>query len=394
MPPLASPRITRYRSCSLRALLILALGLAATSSCSHLKPYYRDATASRIDPAPSPDAIRYRLLLIGDAGAPREDEPTLALLAKWAREVPNRTMVIFLGDNVYDSGMPPPGAPDRAEMERYLQTQIDVIKDCGAEGFFMAGNHDWKQGLAGVRRQADYIRAQLERDDGFLPRAGCVGPVKLDREHIRIIVLDSDIWVNPKLSPLGDCPQQGLDDSLDELKELLRTAGDRHVVVVSHHPLDTHGIHGGFFDWKDHLFPLRAVKSWMWLPLPIIGSLYPILRWNVVKHYEELNSSTYRDMILRFGAAFAIKKPLLNAGGHDHSLQVMVGDSVGYILVSGAGIDSRLSTVTDRENTLFAHMHAGFMVVDFLEDGSAWLSVVEPGPAEVVFFLRLDLQRP
>ncbi len=394
MSLLSSPRISRYRSCSLRALLILALGLAAASSCSHLKPYYRDATAPRIDPAHSRTTLRYRLLLIGDAGAPREDEPTLALLTQWAREAPARTMVIFLGDNVYNNGMPPLDAPDRAEMERRLQAQIDVIKDSGAAGFFLAGNHDWEYGSAGLGRQADYIRAQLGRDDGFLPRAGCVGPVKLDVEHLRIIALDSDIWVNPKLSPLGDCPQQGLDDSLDELKELLRTAGDRHVVVVSHHPLDTHGIHGGFFDWKDHLFPLRAVKSWMWLPLPIIGSLYPILRWNVVKHYEELNSSTYRDMILRFGAAFAIKKPLLNAGGHDHSLQVMVGDSVGYILVSGAGIDSRLSTVTDRENTLFAHMHAGFMVVDFLEDGSAWLSVVEPGPAEVVFFLRLDTRKP
>jgi len=183
------------------ALIFIALCLAAATGCSHVRPFYRETPAPLNQPAPSPDAIRYRLLLIGDAGAPREDEPTLALLAQWAREVPNRTMVIFLGDNVYDDGMPPPGAPDRAEKERHLQAQIDVIKDCGAEGFFMAGNHDWKQGLAGVRRQADYIRAQLERDDGFLPRAGCVGPVKLDREHIRIIVLwataRSRAWTTP-----------------------------------------------------------------------------------------------------------------------------------------------------------------------------------------------------
>ncbi|MGB2908583.1 MAG: metallophosphoesterase family protein [Candidatus Aminicenantaceae bacterium] len=266
-------------------LFFIVFCLAASTGCSHVKPFYREAPAPLNQPAPSPDAIRYRLLLIGDAGAPREDEPTLALLAQWARVVPNRTMVIFLGDNVYSDGMPPPDTPERTERER-------------------------------------------------------------------------------------------------------------HVVVVGHHPLDTHGIHGGFYDWKDHLFPLRVVKSWMWLPLPIIGSLYPLLRWNVRKHYEELNSDTYRDMIRRFGEVFSIKKPLLNAGGHDHSLQVMVGDSVGYILVSGAGIDSRLSTVTDRENTLFAHLHTGFMAVDFLEDGSVWLSVAEPGPTEVVFHLRLDLRRP
>ncbi|MFA9454201.1 MAG: metallophosphoesterase, partial [Candidatus Aminicenantaceae bacterium] len=374
------------------ALFIIALCLAAATGCSHVKPFYREAPASLNQPAPSPDAIRYRLLLLGDAGAPREDEPNLSLLMQWAQEVPARTMVIFLGDNVYSDGMPPPDTPERTERERRLQAQIDVIRDSGAEGFFLAGNHDWEQDLAGLRRQADLIQAQLGRDDAFLPQPGCVGPVMLDREHLRIIALDTDIWLNPRLDPSGECSHKDLEESLNELKDLLRTAGERHVVVVGHHPLDTHGIHGGFYDWKDHLFPLRAVKSWMWLPLPIIGSLYPLLRWNVRKHYEELNSDTYRDMIRRFGEVFSIKKPLLNAGGHDHSLQVMVGDSVGYILVSGAGIDSQLSTVTDRENTLFAHLHTGFMAVDFLEDGSVWLSVVEPRPTEVVFHLRLDLR--
>jgi len=327
-------------------------------------------------------------------GGRLSDEPTLTLLEEWAREAPARTMVIFLGDNVYDDGMPPPEAPDRMEKERRLQAQVDVIENSGAEGFFLAGNHDWVQGLPGLRRQADYIRARLGHDNGFLPKAGCVGPVKLDRDLLRIIALDSNIWVNPRLAPGGNCPHRDLDSSWNELKEQLLTAGERQVVVVSHHPLDTHGIHGGFFDWKDHLFPLREVKSWMWFPLPVIGSLYPILRWNLRRHPEELNSPTYRDMIHRFREVFAYKKPLLNAGGHDHSLQVMEGESVGYILVSGAGIDSRLSTVTDRENTLFAHLHAGFMAVDFLQDGSAWLSVVEPGPQAVVFSLRLDTRRP
>ncbi len=394
MPHLPFQRTSRYRIRPLSILLIIALGMAVTSGCSHIKPFYRDGPAPPDHTGHSSESLRYRLLLLGDAGAPRDDEPTLILLTKWAREAPARTMVIFLGDNVYNNGMPPKEAPDRGEMERRLQIQIDVIKDSGAAGFFLAGNHDWEQGHAGLQRQADYIRSQLGRMDGFLPRPGCVGPVKLDVANLRIIALDTDIWLNPELSPLGDCPRQGLDESLEELKDLLNTSGDRHVVVVSHHPLDTHGIHGGFFDWKDHLFPLRFLKSWMWLPLPVIGSLYPILRWNVGRHFEELNSSSYRNMIGRFGEAFAIKKPLLNAGGHDHSLQVMEGDTVGTILVSGAGIDSRLTTVTNSENTLFAHLHSGFMAVDFLEDGSSWLSVVEPGPKEVVFSLRLDTRKP
>ena len=98
-------------------------------------------------------------------------------------------------------------------------------------------------------------------------------------------------------------------------------------------------------------------------------------------------------MISQFEEAFQIKKPLLYAGGHDHSLQVFEAeDGVGYILVSGAGIDSKLSTVSHRDSTLFAHLHSGFMSVDFKKDGSVWLYVVEPEEPEIVFSHKLQIK--
>lgn len=368
---------------------LIVAGLFTMSGCSHVAPYYRHSPGQA---APEGSPLRYRLLLLGDAGAPREDEPTLKVLTEWASRAPDRSMVIFLGDNVYDHGMPLENSPMRAEMERRLQSQIDVIANSGARGFFVAGNHDWHQGLPGVIRQSEYIRASLRREDAFLPRAGCVGPVKLDVEHLRIIALDTDIWLNPDTEPLADCPQRDLQASLSALKEMVNTARDRHVIVVAHHPLDTHGIHGGFYDWRYHIFPLRDWHDWMWLPLPIVGSLYPLLRWHAVRHFEETNSDTYKEMQAAFREAFTRKKPLLYAAGHDHNLQVLEGNSASYILVSGAGIDSRLSCVTHGDNTLFAHLHTGFLVVDFLQSGRVWLYVVEPGDTEIVFSLELDTQ--
>lgn len=368
-------------------LVSLLIGLFSISGCSHVAPYYRYSPGPA---APADSSLRCRLLFIGDAGAPREDEPTLALLTEWASQDPEKSMIVFLGDNVYDHGMPEPDGPQRAEMERRIQAQIDVITNSGAEGFFVAGNHDWHQGLPGLIRQSEYIRASLGREDAFLPRAGCVGPVKLDVENLRVIALDTDIWLNPDLEPLSDCPQQDLQASLSTLEEMLSTAGERHVIVVAHHPLDTHGIHGGFYDWKYHIFPLRDWKDWMWLPLPIVGSLYALVRWHAVRHFEETNSDEYREMQAEFREAFTRKKPLLYAAGHDHNLQVLEGNSASYILVSGAGIDSRLSCVTHGDNTLFAHLHTGFMVVDFLQDGRVWLYVVEPGATEIVYSLELE----
>jgi hypothetical protein len=313
-------------------------------------------------------------------------------MTEWAAKNPEKTMVIFLGDFLYDYGMPEEQAPDRREMERRIQAQIDVIKNGGCRGFFVAGNHDWRQGAAGLQRAADYIQTQLGTDEGLLPTAGWIGPAIVDVDNIRILAIDSELWINPHLNPIGSSPQQTLEDSIADLKDSLLSAGNRFVVVAAHHPLDSHGSHGGFYDWQDHLFPLTAWIDWLWVPLPLIGSLHPLLRWHVVKHYEELNSDRYKRMIKEFRDAFELKKPLLYAAGHDHALQVLEGESVDYILVSGAGIDSRLHKVTDGSNTLFAHQHEGFMAVDFLQNGEAWLYVVEPGSEEVVFAMRLETQ--
>jgi len=358
--------------------------------CSHVKPYYRDSVHPDRFPIPEESQIAFRLLFTGDSGAPREDEPTLVKLTQWAGKHPEKTMVIFLGDNVYPDGMPEVEDPWRAEAERRLKGQTDVIKKSGARGFFVAGNHDWRRGLEGMLRQEQFVHQELGAEGTYLPPAGCPGPVYVDLPNLRIIAIDSHYWVHPQEVRLEECGQDDLLDAQNSLKSLLESAGDRHVIMVSHHPIDTYGTHGGFFDWKDHLFPLRHIKSWMWLPLPIVGSLYPLLRWNVSKHPEELNSPEYKAMILQFEEAFQIKKPLIYAGGHDHSLQVFEGgEAADFILVSGAGIDSKLSTVGHRDSTLFAHLHSGFMSVDFRKDGSVWLYVVEPAEPEIVFTLKL-----
>jgi hypothetical protein len=56
---------------------------------------------------PAGSAVDHRLVLIGDAGDPDPDgEPTLRALEAHVRQMPERTTVVFLGDNVYETGMP------------------------------------------------------------------------------------------------------------------------------------------------------------------------------------------------------------------------------------------------------------------------------------------------
>lgn len=87
------------------AMLGLLL-IALTAGCSDTRPYI-NPTYAPASTVPPKDAIRQRILLIGDAGAPHPNgEPVLETLGRWASEIPSRTLLIFLGDNVYEHGVP------------------------------------------------------------------------------------------------------------------------------------------------------------------------------------------------------------------------------------------------------------------------------------------------
>ncbi len=164
---------------------------------------------------------------------------------------------------------------------------------------------------------------------------------------------------------------------MNELETALKTAGNRHAIIVAHHPLRTHGWHGGNFDWRDHLFPLTRVSSVLWIPLPVIGSLYPLWRTSG-RVKQDVSSSHYKNMIEHVERSFAAQPPLMHAAGHDHNLQVLGDDKPSpWILVSGAGSIERVDPVGRGEDTIAASPFAGFFRLDLLHDGRARLELVE-----------------
>ncbi len=365
--------------------------------CSHKKPYYHLDVDKQKHTQFARDEIQQRIILLGDAGEPREEEPVLQLLGKWSATLPEKSVVIFLGDNLYPHGLPPENDSWRSEAERRLLKQINAVKSSGAKVIFIPGNHDWakggEEGLAAIKREQEFVTTALNDQNSFIPQNGCPGPDFVDLPSIRIIFLDSNLWINQRLTWESSCPQSNKQEFLEKYKELLTSADGQEVIVVAHHPLDTHGVHGGFYDWQDHIFPLTRLESWLWVPLPIIGSLYPLIRWHVLEINEDKNGPLYREMVDRFTGIMSNNPPLVYAGGHDHSLQVLEGgEAVDYILVSGAGAQVKLTNVGHGQNTIFAYHHTGFMVLDFYKNGGVLLKVVQPKENEVVFQHELKAQ--
>src|SRR5262245_61683916 len=345
-------------------------------------------------PVPPMDSIEVSLFLIGDAGSNAYDgEPVLKDLAKQSDSLRAvKQYVVFLGDNVYPRGVPPLGSPTRDDAERKIRAQVVAIRRGKAQGLLIPGNHDWdRQGRDGwnsIRRMDTVVAKFGGKDVKLLPKGGCPGPEVVDLgAHLRLIVLDSEWWVHNDVKPYGPdapCPTHTYQEVTDSLRGALRDAGGRHALVLTHHPIRSGGEHGGYFTWSDHIFPLRNVQSWMWLPLPIIGSMYPLARQSGISN-QDVPGHKYALMRQAFEDAFKDHPPLAMVSGHDHNLQVIRGGTpritrAAYQLVSGAGILGHSSLVRHIEGTLFAREAAGFMRLDVTRDGRVRLSVTTVVP--------------
>jgi len=414
----------------------VSLAIALLPACAHVSPYYRNGQ-QRLVPSVADAEIDHRLLLLGDAGDPDPaGEPALQLLAARVRQLPARTTVLFLGDNVYQRGMPAPVPPEdaakekvaeqaaaaadalivnvfdsRKDAERRIDAQIDVVRYTPARAIFIPGNHDWDQfelgGWDRILNLENYInRVAVDGNANvaLMPSGGCPGPTAtpLGRNGT-LIALDTQWWLEtredgkPTLSHNPThCPHPSEGEAREEIGAALKTAAAEHrwAIVAGHHPLLTKGSHGGFVDVWTHLFPFRVLRHYVpfyveWIPLPGIGSLVATLRSCCSFSPQDMSSRRNRHMrksVLQpmIEAVRTDTEPLVYAAGHDHSLQVFEGPrGTQFSLVSGMGCGSHASSVGSTSHTLFADSNAarpGLMEVDFLKGKGVRLAVIERTP--------------
>ncbi len=355
----------------LRLAATLALCCAATS-CATLPPL-PEWEAIPVPAAPDVESVIY---FIGDAGdALPGDSPILRALRedvdRWAGQLAqdSSVVVLFLGDNVYPAGLHDRGTATFSQDSAHLGAQVEVVsgptaRSHGARAYFVAGNHDWGKllGESGVQR--------LENEDSMLariavggpsvrlvPEAGSPGPALVDvGSHVRLLFLDTAWW-------LYEQDLAGKDSLMYGVQEALRSAGRRQVILASHHPYMSSGSHGGL------------VPFWQTLGLEYLlyktGSLL-----------QDLNSEPYKELLRRLRETFAtVRRPLLYAGGHDHSLQMFVGPGAGdpyYALVSGSA--SKGTKIGRAPNMRFKAAQPGFMRLVVRRDGHMDLFVLGVPP--------------
>lgn len=309
----------------------------------------------------------FHVYLIGDAGLKSVKNASYKKLLQQQVNDSVPSAIVFLGDNIYPKGMPPAGNRKRAEAEEILQASIDLVPGFKGPMIFVPGNHDWKRGRPDGINFIHYQQAWLDslhRDNiKLLPQNGCPGPVEIPlSDKVVLIVIDTQWWLQPWEKPEGetslcDCKTQA--DLIVQLDDALRRNQHKRVIVAAHHPVITYGEHGGVYSLKDHIFPFTDLNKKLYIPLPVVGSLYPLYR-KIFGSIQDTSHPEYRKLRKQMMALLEQYPGVIYASGHDHSLQFIEKDNVHYI-ISGGG--SKSGTAKKKRYSQYAEESLGYVRV-------------------------------
>jgi hypothetical protein len=332
------------------------------------------------------DSIEKRLVFIGDAGDPGSIVNGKAVVIDAARRtipMDKKTTVIFMGDNLYYNGLPCEEDICYKPGKRTLDTQATLVLNTDATAYFIPGNHDWAQGKAdgydNILRQGAYIDAMDPKRVQFYPKDGCPGPVEVPvGDNAVLVIMDSQWWLHRHQKPgvESDCPYKTKEEVLDELEDIIDRNSNKLVLFACHHPFRSTGTHSNHYGLKQHIFPLTDLKKSLYIPLPLIGSIYPISR-QVFGSPQDLKFPSYANMINQVSGVLKKHPYVVFVGGHEHNMQFMKDSSYNYV-VSGAGCKTQ--RVGHGKLTRYAAAKMGFAVIDILKNKSARITFVEVEP--------------
>ncbi|MBA3827585.1 MAG: BamA/TamA family outer membrane protein [Taibaiella sp.] len=340
---------------------------------------------AQILPIASDDSIESRIVIIGDAGDPGSVTKGKAVVLdaiKSTIAMDKKTTVLFVGDNLYVNGLPNEQDALYSAGAAALSAQADVVKGTPAHAYFIPGNHDWAngkpEGYGNILRQGAYVN-NIGDNIKFLPEDGCPGPVEVPLgKNAVMIIMDSQWWLTRGQKPglESDCAFKTEDEILAGLKDIVDHNSHKLIIFACHHTFKSTGVHSGYYGIKQHIFPFTDLNKNLYIPLPVLGSIYPISR-GVFGGPQDLNFPLYVNMINRIEGVLKNHPYVVHVAGHEHSLQ-LINDSNYHYIVSGGGCKSQ--RVDHSKKTKYAAAKRGFAVLDILKDKNVKVTFYELEP--------------
>lgn len=315
--------------------------------------------------------IAHTFYLIGDAGNADDlkSKEVLGLFQERLKKADSSSTLIFLGDNIYPNGMPLKNDPDRKLAEEKLTIQLEMSKGYNGKTIVIPGNHDWYNGVEGLKEQEKFVKEYLKAKKSFLPRNNCgLDHVNIN-ENVGLIVIDSEWYLedwdkHPTIN--NDCDIKTREQFFEALENKLNDYQNRTTIIAIHHPLMSNGTHGGEFSLEKHLFPLEQK-----IPLPVIGTVINLLRKTSGISPQDLQNKKYNAFVKRIKTLIQEKSNVVVVSGHDHNLQYIEKDNIKQI-ISGSGSKTEAARAINEND--FSFGKNGYAVLEVLKSGASKIS--------------------
>lgn len=331
--------------------VIVYLTLVLTYSCATYSPQKNEIINN--------DTFKnegVNIFLIGDTGKQKDNHPSEALTAleKRIAQAKPSDVLLFLGDNIYPEGMPEKEVGiERKNAEQSLQLQLEIAKKFPGKSIFIPGNHDWYNGIDGLKEEEKWVEKTLGKNS-FFPEKGCPIATYKINDDIVLIALDSEWFItnwdkHPKIN--DNCEINTREKFFAEFKSIVNKNQDKQMIIALHHPLESNGNHGGHYSFNQMNLPILN------LPLNVIRRASGISS-------EDLNFPFYRELSNKITTILQeYKSQVIMVSGHDHNLQYLVHKNIPQI-ISGSG--SKVNPVRQYKNdsVTFGYAGLGFSVLN------------------------------
>lgn len=385
-----------------KRILVIMLALALLASCSDTKPFLRERAPvlfGRLEDRPNNNDV-LTLYTLGDWGTGKSAQKAVAEgLRQNVLEIPTgrkvKPFVLGLGDNVYEHGLPE-GWNNPETIALLERTFGDVYANVKYEGEHLTfhvvpGNHDYSGRAGGKDGYGDIIHQETTAESLYSywkyypidPERNAdsndstdyaalrnediltlTTPEKISAGGSRLAVFAIDTQVLLDLYDAND--DERLTLHWRKLAALVSQSQADWKMVIGHHPIRSHGKHGGF------------IKGFWWIP-PL--TIYALVDKLFVKRKQDLDHPANREFQHDLQEFMEKHDITFYVAGHDHCLQFLRISDRHLQIVSGSA--GKLAGVTHKKDTYYSHEAHGFTRFDLTPD-EAWIEFFQVDPKKGV----------
>lgn len=350
----------------MKKLLIFTL-ITVFSSCATQKLQYASKSGfEKIDT--NGKEVEHTFYLIGDAGLSPMGElnPALKAYQQLLSSADKNSTAVFLGDNVYPKGIPSKKHKDYKQALWNMEAQLKTLENFKGDPVIIPGNHDWYNGLKGLKRQEKYVEKYLDNDESFFPEKGCAVQKINISEDIVLITIDSEWYLanwdkNPGIN--DKCNLKSRNAFFAEVEGLIKKNRDKTTLIAIHHPVFSYGEHAGHYNVKKQFYPGHNK-----VPLPVLGSMINFLRKTTGASHQDMYNARYRELKNRLLMFSHYNDNVIFMSGHEHNSQYIVQDEKPQI-VAGSGAKYGPARVIN--GSQFSSGALGYTVLKVYTDGSS-----------------------